>query len=69
VTLRVAGNMECNDGAVLHAWALAGRGLAWRSMWEVSADIEAGRLVPVLEDSQQRVTISMRCLRNAAIYR
>lgn len=49
VTLKVGGNMVCNDGAVLHAWALEGRGLAWRSMWEVAADIEAGRLVPVLE--------------------
>lgn len=49
VTLKVGGNMVCNDGAVLHAWALEGRGLAWRSMWEVGADIEAGRLLPVLE--------------------
>ena len=49
VTLKVGGNMVCNDGAVLHDWALAGRGLAWRSMWEVGAEIEAGRLVPVLD--------------------
>lgn len=49
VTLKVGGNMACNDGAVLHDWALAGRGLAWRSMWEAGAEIEAGRLVPVLE--------------------
>jgi DNA-binding transcriptional LysR family regulator len=49
VTLKVAGNMVCNDGAVLHDWALAGRGLAWRSMWEVGPEIAAGRLVPVLE--------------------
>jgi DNA-binding transcriptional LysR family regulator len=49
LTLKVGGNMVCNDGAVLHAWALEGRGLAWRSMWEVGADIEAGRLIPVLE--------------------
>jgi DNA-binding transcriptional LysR family regulator len=41
--------MVCNDGAVLHDWALAGRGLAWRSMWEVGPEIAAGRLVPVLE--------------------
>jgi DNA-binding transcriptional LysR family regulator len=33
----------------LHDWVLAGKGLAWRSMWEVGADIEAGRLRPVLE--------------------
>jgi DNA-binding transcriptional LysR family regulator len=49
VTLKVAGNMVCNDGEVLHDWALAGRGLAWRSMWEVGALIEAGRLVTVLD--------------------
>jgi DNA-binding transcriptional LysR family regulator len=50
VTLKVGGNMVCNDGAVLHDWALAGRGLAWRSMWEVGPEIAAGRLVPVLEE-------------------
>ena len=49
VTLKVAGNMVCNDGAVLHDWALAGKGLAWRSMWEVGSDIEAGRLRTVLD--------------------
>lgn len=50
--VRVSGSLECNDGAVLHDWALAGRGLAWRSMWEVSADIDAGRLVTVLDAFQ-----------------
>jgi DNA-binding transcriptional LysR family regulator len=50
VTLKVGGNMVCNDGAVLHDWALAGKGLAWRSMWEVGAQIEAGRLCTVLDD-------------------
>lgn len=49
VTLKVAGNMGCNDGAVLHDWALSGKGLAWRSMWEVGAAIEAGRLITVLD--------------------
>ncbi|THF65852.1 LysR family transcriptional regulator [Pseudothauera nasutitermitis] len=47
--LRVAGNLECNDGAVLRDWTLAGLGLAWRSLWEVGEDLRAGRLVPVLE--------------------
>lgn len=49
VTMKVAGNMVCNDGAVLHDWALSGKGLAWRSMWEVGSDIEAGRLRTVLD--------------------
>lgn len=50
VTYKVGGSMGCNDGAVLHGWALAGKGLAWRSMWEVGAAIQAGRLVTVLDE-------------------
>lgn len=46
--IKVSGNFECNDGAVLHAWALAGKGLAWRSLWEVGGDLESGRLIAVL---------------------
>jgi DNA-binding transcriptional LysR family regulator len=50
VTLKVTGNMVCNDGAVLHEWALAGKGLAWRSMWEVGTAIESGKLLTVLDE-------------------
>jgi DNA-binding transcriptional LysR family regulator len=50
VTVKVGGRLECNDGAVLHEWALAGHGLAWRSLWEVEADLRAGRLVSVLDE-------------------
>ncbi|MCE9571074.1 MAG: LysR family transcriptional regulator [Rhodocyclales bacterium] len=48
--VKVGGGFECNDGAVLHDWALAGKGVAWRSLWEVGADIKAGRLVTVLDE-------------------
>jgi DNA-binding transcriptional LysR family regulator len=44
------GRFICNDGAVLHEWALAGMGLAWRSLWEVGEDLRWGRLVSVLGD-------------------
>ena len=50
MVLKVGGNMGCNDGQVLHEWALAGKGLAWRSMWEVGSEIEAGKLRTVLAD-------------------
>lgn len=50
LTMKVSGNMECNDGEVLHHWALAGKGLAWRSLWEVGSEIESGQLVSVLDD-------------------
>ncbi|MEY2633309.1 MAG: hypothetical protein RIR00_1963 [Pseudomonadota bacterium] len=46
---KVGGTFECNDGAVLHEWALAGRGLAWRSLWEVGHDLREGRLTSVLD--------------------
>jgi DNA-binding transcriptional LysR family regulator len=49
ITVKVGGRLECNDGAVLHDWAIAGYGLAWRSRWEVDADLRAGRLVTVLD--------------------
>ncbi|MBZ0124942.1 MAG: LysR family transcriptional regulator [Rhodocyclaceae bacterium] len=49
VSIKVSGQLECNDGAVLHEWALAGRGLAWRSMWEVGEDLQRGALLPVLD--------------------
>jgi DNA-binding transcriptional LysR family regulator len=48
-TRKVGGVFECNDGAVLHEWALAGRGLSWRSLWEVGCDLREGRLTSVLD--------------------
>jgi DNA-binding transcriptional LysR family regulator len=50
VHLRPGGPLDCSDGQVLHEWCLAGHGIAWRSTWEVEADIAAGRLLPLLED-------------------
>lgn len=47
---RPTGPLACNDGAVLHEWALSGLGVAWRSMWEVGDDLAHGRLVRVLDE-------------------
>ena len=46
--VKVAGNLQCNDGGVLTKWALAGQGLAWRSAWEVADEIANARLIEVL---------------------
>jgi DNA-binding transcriptional LysR family regulator len=48
--LRPAGRLDCSDGQVLHDWCVAGLGLAWRSTWEVQAEVAQGTLVAVLED-------------------
>ena len=50
VYLKPGGPLDCSDGQVLHDWCLSGYGIAWRSTWEVEAEIAAGRLVEVLAD-------------------
>jgi len=47
-TVRVSGTLQSNNGEVLHDWALAGKGLVWKSSWDVADDLRTGRLVPVL---------------------
>jgi DNA-binding transcriptional LysR family regulator len=50
VHFKPGGPLDCSDGQVLHDWCLGGWGIAWRSTWEVEAEIAAGRLVAVLEE-------------------
>ncbi|RMX05057.1 LysR family transcriptional regulator [Corticibacter populi] len=50
IHIKPRGALDCSDGQVLHDWCLAGHGIAWRSTWEVEADIASGRLVPLLEE-------------------
>lgn len=33
---------------MLHHWALAGRGIALKELWDIEADLSAGRLVALL---------------------
>jgi DNA-binding transcriptional LysR family regulator len=47
--LRPHGRIDCSDGQVLHDWCMQGLGIAWRSTWEVEADIASGALVSVLD--------------------
>lgn len=41
---------ETNDGALARKWVLDGHGFAMKSIWDVSADIRAGRLAIVLPE-------------------
>ena len=50
IHIRPGGPLDCSDGQVLYDWSLAGFGIAWRSTWEVEAEMAAGQLVAVLED-------------------
>lgn len=49
VTVRVSGNLECNDSELLHRWTVDGLGLSWRSTWEIQRELARGELVTVLD--------------------
>lgn len=50
VAVKVAGNLDCNDGELLYDWVKQGLGIGWRSTWEIQAELKAGGLVTVLDD-------------------
>ena len=50
VRFKPSGRLDCSDGQVLHDWCREGHGIAWRSRWEVEADLAAGTLLSVLDD-------------------
>ena len=47
--IKVKAALTCNDGAMVRQWALAGAGIAYKSIWDIKRDLQAGRLVSVLE--------------------
>jgi DNA-binding transcriptional LysR family regulator len=52
--LPVAGRVRAADGEAIRALAVAGVGLARLSLYHVGADLDAGRLVEVLDDFNPR---------------
>jgi DNA-binding transcriptional LysR family regulator len=50
VAIRVSGNLDCNDGELLYTWVREGRGIGWRSTWEIEGELQRGALVTVLDE-------------------
>ncbi|MCU7932462.1 MAG: LysR family transcriptional regulator [Candidatus Thiodiazotropha sp. (ex Codakia rugifera)] len=48
--IKVPAALASNDGAVIRHWALAGMGIAFKSVWDVKNDIAAGHLQTILDD-------------------
>ncbi|WP_322012928.1 LysR family transcriptional regulator [Paraburkholderia sp. J12] len=46
----VHGNRSTDDGELVRRWAVAGRGIAYKSRLDVLGDLKAGRLVAALTD-------------------
>ncbi len=49
-TVKVRGNLSCNDGEVALMWALEGHGILMRAEWDIAKYLRSGRLVRLLED-------------------
>lgn len=47
----VTGPYECDDGDVLTAWALSGRGIVNKPLFDVAEHLESGALVPVCTET------------------
>jgi DNA-binding transcriptional LysR family regulator len=44
----IRGTLTTNNAEVVHAWALAGRGVALKAHWDIEEDLRVGRLVELL---------------------
>ncbi|CAN7500423.1 LysR family transcriptional regulator [Trinickia sp. LjRoot230] len=49
-TVPLESSRETNDGAVTRVWALDGYGIVLKSLWDIDADLRAGRLQVVLPE-------------------
>lgn len=56
-SVRVSGPLSSNSGEIVLQWALDGRGVLLRSMWDVKPLLEQGRLVQVLADYRQSADV------------
>lgn len=49
-SVRVDGDLDCNDGELLYEWVKQGLGVGWRSTWEIQAELKKGTLITVLDE-------------------
>lgn len=57
-TIKVNHPMSCNNGAIVHQWALDGHGIILRSLWDIGESIQEGKLVQVLPEYFQEADIT-----------
>lgn len=70
LTLTVAGDRVCDDADVVRRWALAGKGLVYKSWLDVAEDVRAGRLRLLLPEWQGEATpMNLLCIHRAQLTR
>ncbi|MDA8447823.1 LysR substrate-binding domain-containing protein [Paracidovorax valerianellae] len=56
-SVKVRGPLSANNGEMAVQWAIDGRGIVLRSLWDVGASLVGGQLVRVLPDWQQEANV------------
>ncbi|MGL6243500.1 LysR substrate-binding domain-containing protein [Pseudomonas sp.] len=56
-SVRVSGPLSSNNGEIVLQWALDGRGVVLRSLWDVKPLLEQGRLVQLLPEYSQSANV------------
>ncbi|PIG08114.1 LysR substrate-binding domain-containing protein [Comamonas sp. 26] len=56
-SVKVTGPLSTNHGEMAVQWARDGHGIVLRSLWDVAADLQAGRLVQLLPEWRQVANI------------
>lgn len=51
--VQVRGALLSDNAEVVHGWALAGRGIALKALWDIEDDLASGRLVELLQPFAQ----------------
>ncbi|HCF2342649.1 LysR family transcriptional regulator [Pseudomonas paraeruginosa] len=70
LTLTVAGDRVCDDADVVRRWALAGKGLVYKSWLDVAEDVRAGRLRLLLSEWQGEATpLNLLCTHRVQLTR
>lgn len=57
VSLKVGGSLSTNNGEVAHKWAIDGHGILLRSIWDVKANLDSGKLVRILPEYSQEANV------------
>lgn len=62
ISVKVRGNRVADDGEAVKRWALAGKGIAYKSRLDVIEELRDGRLVPLCEDWEtERTPFNLIC--------
>lgn len=54
--VQVSGNRKTNDADLVRRWAVAGKGIAYKSLLDMQADLRSGNVVRVLENYHSPLT-------------